>query len=218
MENRDNAIYQNMIHVIITNSPAFEPLAEVIKPSWENWASAHGYKMVWNKAEQKDFCFTFNKFDFVERYMKETNDDYYFIAGCDMLITNPGDGLEDFLEIEPILITADCNGLNSEGIILRHCRITAEWLKRLWEMRYTHKNDQDAINALHCEYVDHTKFIPHPSFNSIPYHLYDGFGWKKKSREVGQWEPGDLLMHLPGMTLQMRMDIFNNCIAQNYGL
>jgi hypothetical protein len=47
----------------------------------------------------------------------------------------------------------------------------------------------------------------HPSFNSIDYAQYPAFE-KPYSHEQGQWIPGDFLVHLPGKSLQERLELF----------
>jgi hypothetical protein len=62
------------------------------------------------------------------------------------------------------------------------------------------------------------KYLPHPSINSYRYELYAGYegdyfhDYMHIPHEYGQWEPGDLLLHLPGLSLEKRIEVFKEMI------
>jgi hypothetical protein len=55
------------------------------------------------------------------------------------------------------------------------------------------------------------KIVGHPSFNSFDYSLYPEHSHITK-REDGNWHEGDLLLHLPGISMEQREKILKEKI------
>lgn len=134
----------------------------------------------------------------------------------DMLITNVNYKIEDWLKKDKDWYCCkDINGVNTASWI---CKNT-DWAKELLHSAYQYKNELWDEQA-YFESLEHSKicYLPHPSINSIIYDLYaptygkvygDKENIPKPTHKEGNWQEGDFILHCPGMTLDMRLKIFN---------
>lgn len=200
------------LHVFMVQN-GWPELADMITPYWQEYCRKHGYKFhveMGIKPGYEDVHSSFSKTAQVLDYYKKEMPDALWVVDFDMLITNFDVMAHQFVSAKhAITITKDINGLNSgsyflSGFWTTKCEL---WLKTVLSLRKYTTSEQHAMWWIAAAYHDDTFYWPHPSFNSIDYAMYPAFE-KSYSHEQGQWQPGDFLVHLPGMSLSQRIDLF----------
>ncbi len=194
----------------------YEELAEIAIPSLEKFCRKHSYHTNLRRVQPNEkgtyaFIRTENTRNLLNDY------DVVLQLEGDMLITNTNYKIEDWLEEgKDFYCCKDINGVNTGSWIAK----STDWMKEVLEFIYTncrHLWDEQAYWE-HVEDNDRIKYLPHPSINSIVYDMYaptygkvfgDTTSVIKPTHEEGDWQEGDFLLHAPGMTLEMRLKLFN---------
>lgn len=193
---------------------SYESLAAIVSPNLKRYADKHSYDLHINIIPDGNFHFIKTKDC---RKLLDEFDVVWVVEG-DILITNHNFKIENFIQYGTYLtICKDINNFNGGSFIIRK----SKWSKDLL----------DLINSFESIYGDEQNFmerwfdsdlfgsiigtLKHPSINSIPYEYYHNFGYinykgqPMPTHEMGNWEIGDFVCHLPGKTLQERIEIFN---------
>lgn len=200
------------LHVLMVLN-GWPELGEIILPGWREYCAEYGYTFHLEegvKSEYTDVHSSFGKTAQVLDYYKREMPQALWVVDADMMITNFRIAAQNFPSAQhAITITRDVNGLNSgsyflSGFWMTKCEL---WLRSILSLRHHTTSEQHAMFWLEEAYKEDTFYYPHPSFNSIDYAQYPAFE-KAYSRSQGQWKPGDLLVHLPGMSLKQRLELF----------
>ena len=194
--------------VYIYYTPDWQPLADIVLPKVEAYCGKHGYCYSPVKQLFVGNVGLYKMFLLQDRlYMFET----IWILDLDTLITNPSIPFAQFTDNEhDIFITEDIHGINAGSWIIRNTEAA-----RLFVRTVINNFDAPEEQTVMKRYLDmvKVKILPHPSINSYKYELYkdilkDELGETVISHEEGQWQPGDLLLHLPGLDMQTRINTF----------
>ncbi len=194
--------------VYIYYTPDWQPLADIVLPKVMQYCAKH------------DYCYSAVKFTFQESagFLKMElllNRLYMFntvwVLDLDTLITNPSIPFTQFTDNEhDIFITEDIHGINAGSWIIRNTEAA-----RLFVRTVINNFDAPEEQTVMKRYLDmvKVKILPHPSINSYKYELYknvlkDELDKRIMTHSEGQWEQGDLLLHLPGLLFQQRIEIF----------
>ena len=205
-----------MLHLYTLHTPDWGKLAGLVLPVWEEYAKKHGYKLTtetlpWD-THKKHYSFTKTEAVY-KKLVSISKHDHLFVFDLDMLPTNLNVEIEDSwrpYDDKHITLTSDINGLNSGAYIIRQGDVAQYWLSTICALHKVTTSEQHAMWELEEMYRPVTKYLPHPSINSIPYDLYPDYG--RKTIEQGQWDNGQLLMHLPGMDMAKRIETFQNAL------
>jgi hypothetical protein len=205
---------RKMITVCAYFTPSFHALSEVTVPNIRRYCGRHGYGLVfWSDVDHPEDDtrpFGFRKTERVLELLRASAaGDILCVIDLDLLFTNHTRRLEEFLYHEhDLFFTHDVNGLNSGVYIVRATLGTRKFLEDALARAGLPGvfGEQDAMrDSLKIEaFGNLTKIVPHPAFNSF---LYAEYGLTK-TREQGQWEPGDFLLHLPGRSNERRIELF----------
>ncbi len=209
--------------LFIYYTPSWQPLADIVLPIAARYCERWGYvpEFICEGADRLD-CEMENRQPLGLWKMKELRrlmdkHGLIWVLDCDCLITNE----EKKIPIPPmpydILITQDTNGINA-GSFIMYCNTTT---KRFIDAVI---NDFDAPEeqTVMKRYIDGLYYVlPHPSINSYLYteYLNDwnnkvGEGVPMPTHEQGLWQPGDFVLHLPGISLERRIEIFKQIKEQ----
>jgi hypothetical protein len=198
--------YEILIQVLYSQN--WQPIADVVVPVISEYATKHEYD-IW----VVKYSDTFSGFKKIEQII-EGIPNYKAIWSIDMdtLITNKEIKIESFIDDEHnFFICKDFNGINAGSFIVRNSVWSNTFLTYLLNKQGKPKMEceQNAIEEFIEEFPNHDKIkiLPHPSINSYLYENYPECG--KQTHETGQWEKGDLLLHLPGLPLHKRLNILN---------
>jgi hypothetical protein len=143
--------------------------------------------------------------------MKEDVDLFFYID-IDALITNSEIRVTQFLDNEhDLFITEDCHELNGGVFLLKN----TEWANRfndfILDQRTIFPNEQNGYVLYKDRYdvESKIKIVPHPCFNSYRYEFYPEIDPVPKHEE-GNWQPNDFIMHVPGKTIEQRVEILKS--------
>lgn len=197
------------IQVLYTSD--WTDISKITVPNVVNYCRKHGY--MWNvQAVSKPYS-GYDKISYAKEIFEKDYADVVWCLDCDALITNYNYRLEHFIDNEhSVFICRDYNGVNAGSFIVRK----SDFTNTFFDYLLCCKGEPD----MHCEQdaiVKHMKefpannqikILPHPSINSYLYENYPEI--PLQSHENGQWESGDFLLHLPGMSNEKRIEILKN--------
>lgn len=200
--------------LITTASLSWRNLANLVVPIQIEYCNKHKYVHIQRTVPSE---FEFHKIKAVIEVLDEGTD-LVFCLDLDTLITNHNIKIESFLDAKhDFYITQDINEINVGAVIVKNTK----WSNRLLEEIFLYGNAENEQNALKPFMSDpKVKILPHPSINSYPYDEYAPTyglipGRKpllgiegKPTHEQGNWEQGDFIMHLPGLPMERRLEIF----------
>lgn len=198
------------IQILFTES--WHPLSQIVLPNADEYCRAHSYQphfVVYEEPYPSDFGFT----KLTEaRDLFENGVDVVVSMDLDTMITNHLIPIESFLERDKgAYFTFDVNGLNCGVFILVNSDWTKDFIDRTLERkgRPNIHCEQDAIADYLKEFPTSgkVKMCNHPSFNSYLYEEYKEYG--KPSHEDGQWQLGDFVLHIPGVSMERRMRLLS---------
>lgn len=142
--------------------------------------------------------------------------DWVYWAGTDTLITNFYIKLETFIDDRyNIIIAKDINDINADCMLVKNTEESRKYLEYIWSLAPKYNShswwEQQAMIDNMDKFEHLFKFIPQKSFNSFLYkQLYAYYGSSiDKTGNDGQWEPGDFLLHIPGMSRDQKINVLN---------
>jgi mannan polymerase II complex MNN10 subunit len=196
------------IGVFTFHDSLFQPVADITVPVLRAYCERHGYPLTVATERLSTQRIVWDKIPLLLENLHENN--WSFFIDSDVLITNPMLKLEEFLIDVPIqsdfVLSHDMNGPNLGVFFVRNSVAARVILSDAWHMRDRADigSEQHAIvEAMRdCErcLVTH---VPQKRFNSYAYEDYD-----MPATTEGNWTPGDFAMHLPGMTVEKRVEVF----------
>lgn len=205
------------ICILVLYTESWQELADIVLPNLKKYAKKHLYYTHIEKYE-KEFS-GFEKLVWCKKLLEEY--DVIWSLDMDTFITNHTIRIEQFINkgsnYRLFFITKDYNGINAGSFIIQKDTLNAgahEWLLN----EFLNKQgvggvycEQDAISLWHKEHERTMKtlvdILPHPSINSYKYELYPEIPYQ--THEQGQWQKGDFILHLPGIGINQRVEIFN---------
>jgi hypothetical protein len=192
--------------IYIFYTPSWQPLADIVLPRVKRYCAKHDYIIEIWCMEVGGVC-GFDKMQVLSHCM---DDDFIWVLDLDTLITNPAIPFHSFTDNEhDIFITNDVHGINAGSWIVRNTDASCKFIRTVIE-NFDAPEEQTVMKR----YLDmvKVKYLPHPSINSYKYELYEGDEYKGITHEGGQWQPGDLLFHMPGLSLEKRIEILKEMI------
>lgn len=204
--------------------PDWNPLADLVVPILQEYSDRHGYELVVSKGGHSlhpDWAFPMQKTALFRDLLVSSKSEFLWCLDIDTMITNLTIPVSQFVDgrflsrKKDIYMCNDLNGLNGGSYLVRNTNFSESWLSSILSLETVATSENHAMWLLNERkaFRDATQVLPHPTINSIPYHLYPSLGRKQASE--GQWEPGHLLAHLPGMTPQDRFKTFSSSEFQD---
>lgn len=199
----------------------YQTLADIVNPNMESYCQKQGYKF-YCECLSANIPYGFWKLEFIHWAFEYGDVDLVLCTDLDVLITNSDIKIESFVDDDhDFYLTKDVNGINTGSFIIRNSEWSRKWLCFILDHQSEFDNEQTAIDYFRNqdEWKEKIKILPHPSINSYPCDLYAPswgiIGDKKIDKPVhveGNWEQGDFILHLPGKTLQDRIEIFETTL------
>jgi len=206
--------------VLTTQSDCWKNLGDVVIPNMQAYCDKQGYGWLIDKIPP---AFEFYKINAIIAALQNFGYDLVLCLDLDTLITNHNVKVEDFVDSgHDFYITQDINEINAGAVIVRKSGWSINMLHQVLESKA--ENEQNALKPFMND--PKVKILPHPSINSYPYDEYaPSYGLipgrtpllgieGKPTHEQGNWERGDFIMHLPGLTNARRIEIFNRTKEQ----
>jgi hypothetical protein len=199
-----------MTTVLSISTPQLSDVVALTKPTHEAFAELYGYqykhielpemevrKAIWKKPES------------VSQELLLGNNVWWIDA--DAAVTNPA-ALPHVLE-ERVTASCDINGINAGVFYAASC----ERVSRLFFACNTHgrtvflglTGDQFVMQhfASHPPYEGIVNYVPQRALNSYWPGAYDYPG-----HEAADWQPGDFVLHLPGLPNERRIEILKEAL------
>jgi hypothetical protein len=192
-------------------SHEYQSLGEITLPRWEKYCEKWGYDfdvsrsqsssdLPWEKMRR--IASSLEKYDLVQW------------VGADTYCTdlNQNAAVWWFANDQPAaLLTWDLYGINADSMIFSN----SPWAQMfLYAVNTLGKNfycshpfcEQEAMSrfAAHKPYCDVIKIIPQKGMNS---YIHKAYG--RPEEWPGNWELGDWILHLPGMSIELRIHILS---------
>lgn len=101
-----------------------------------------------------------------------------------------------------LCIGLDVLGINSDSFFIRHTPASIAFLEAVISLEGCEDNEQEAMWRCMGNGLCNAVIKPQRAFNS---YLYENYGYK--SDRGGSYQPGDLLLHLPGIPFHRRMEL-----------
>ncbi len=195
------------------STPSYKGLADITLPILKQYAAKHGYSFHSTIAEegQVDYIKTKDAIELLNYF------EIVFMVETDILIMNHNIKIESFIDKEhDFFICNDRNGVNFGSAIVKNTYGGKGLMNQIQSKQNEYKTEQNVLENYTDERIC---YLPHPSINSIDYNLYAPsygvIGYKEGEKasipthEQGNYEHGDFACHLPGKTLEFRINYFN---------
>ncbi len=199
------------IQIITQCLENYSELSDITNQNKQEYCRKHGYNFLPFIGNYTNGPFGFQRLHLIKDNLSKY--DYIFWQGCDTLIMNFQkriEGLVDGLDFD-FFITKDVHGLNSDSFIIKNSEWSFRFLEFLIGKTDEYANDcwaeQRAMmhNENHPDFKPRILFLPQNSFNSYFYEYYN-----RGTDTPGQYHRGDFLLHLPGMNIKQRIEIFKS--------
>lgn len=184
-------------------------LADITIDVLDKYCQKHNYDLNVNEFLQE------GKYNGINKILQaidhlETND-VVMVMDIDTMVMNHTIKIEDLIDNEhDLFITTDYNGINAGVFIIRNTDWGYAFLNYVLDaIREPNIHcEQDAIKKYVGQYRSAgIKYLPQYKMNSYLYELYPNI--PLQSHEQGNFNLFDFILHLPGIALQKRIEIFN---------
>lgn len=196
-------------------------------PNKQEYCERHGYKFVHPELTDK-IMRGFERLPNIIELLKSGEVDWVWVLGCDALITNMSIRLETIIdESYGMIVPADSLNTNIDSYLINRKNKGLEILETLVQF---HGNpiggweEQSTLDFL-CDltiFKNVRKIVPQRTMNSYRcslLHVYDylgkGFVEEKDSLgNDGNWQPGDFVLHVPGVDYETKMKVLTETVPQ----
>lgn len=198
-----------MITIVTAASKAYWPLQSLTLPNKLEYCLRHQIQLVARvhddnvittaKPERLQFIF-----DALE---KSKDGDWVWFMGSDTLIMNMAISVHEMLaeyNDANLVIAKDVNGINNDSFFVRSTYAGMQFVSRAIDACPNRSDDQEAMRfeMMDMSYGLKVKCVSQKLFNAYKYDEYQ-YG----PQPDGTWEPGDLVLHLPGLPMERRMTL-----------
>jgi hypothetical protein len=197
--------FMRLIYVITAWDGNQDALAKVSMPNILAYCHRHNYGLIQARNGERHPCWW--KVKAVEQALAEIKPDWAVWLDIDLWITNHTTKLEYWMSLDHDFVCSyDKNGLNAGVLFFRNTEWTRQLLERWWETD-THgcvSPEQSALAYCLPAMNANSKWCcrPQKEFNAYDYSEY-GYSYAS-----GQWEVGDFILHMPGVTNERRIERF----------
>jgi hypothetical protein len=194
----------------------FGPLADLIFPSQLEYCERWGYTPFFGRPfENVDPRNGFDRFNAAYGLFDQGFDAVMWID-ADALITNHHIRIEDRLGDEKFVISEDLHGINSGVFIARNHIETRELLFSMINLGEKLLKDhpfreQECLNRYLSfrHYQRMVTVLPQRMLNAV----YNSF-YRRPDGFTGGWQPGDWVLHFPGIYMPDRLRVVPEFVAQ----
>lgn len=205
-----------MIVVCTAHDAPYKTLADVTLPNLKAYCRRHGYALAYDDdipGDEKDLC-KGRIFRYLFQSGRYSHDDLFMWIDTDAIIANLDERVEDVWArcADPethFLWSYNWDGPNS-GVWIARFSAEAENFVRVYSFEQVAMGwgDQNAMNqkSLYAPFKYWVKCVPGRVMNASPWDEY-GMGHLPHKDAVNNYNPGDWIVHLPGMEASRRIEI-----------
>ncbi len=196
-------------------------LATITSASKRDYAIEWGYGFREQVGNYNELGFDFQRIAIIkDMFDAKDAPDVIWWLGCDTMIMNHTKPVTDVMGVLPweksFWIAKDVNGINNDSFLIRNSEWSRRWLEFILSMERQYGGDCWQSQRVMQHYAETPQWsegvqlVPPNCFNS---YFYDQYDWTYLT--PGSFRTGDLVLHLPGMNLQQRLDIFRSPRVQD---
>lgn len=212
--------------IVTAHNDAYQPLADI---TWNQnkllYAQKWGYTAVAKTDNFKHPAaqMSFERTELIVEMLRSGKYDWIHAAGCDTMITNFNIRYEDIVDSDyDFIIATDCHNLNNDSFLARATPTTIAWLQHIVDVREQYANnpwyDQQAMIDSIDMMGDRIKIVPQRTLNSYDYSQYPNEEQFRDGHDMfgndGKWQPGDFLIHWPGVPNDRRIPLAQQKLTQ----
>lgn len=197
----------------------YKSLEDIVIPNWQQYCNKYGYLLLKHVGEYGGGPLGFQKLRYLYDSMFVKNEiDLALVLDLDILITNFTIRIEDWINSDKsYFVSKDVNGFNNGSFIFQKTAQSKELLEFILSFANSYSNEQDVLKDLYESNELLNKnvcVLPQPSINSLNYNHYPEYK-QHTATDLGQWQKGHYLLHLPGMRLEQRINIFKDLLGKD---
>jgi hypothetical protein len=204
------------VSVITCWSPSMEAVAQLTTPTHREFAERNNFAYE-SRAVPQDEGAVWDKIAMISDHLSQEAFDYVFWIDVDAAVTNPGFDLSALAASHPdksVIATADIHGLNMGVALYRRNLLTRQLHyavaghgKKLFEGYHTPEQFSYNHFLAHEPYLGVLGIVSQRTMNSYWRGAYEYPG-----AESAWWEPGDFVLHTPGLSNERRVEIFSEAL------
>jgi hypothetical protein len=209
-----------MIRVCTQFDEPFRGVADLTLPVLREYCERHGYSLRVDENAPIKRSIVWDRFSVVAEELRQEWD-WIVHVDADVLITNFHIRLEEFMEPGTGIVISACEResggrfLNDGVCLFENCMAVLNIVDRVVA---TEEGDrifcgQDVLQQiLDGRMGAGSSWIKVERQKAINAFLYEEYGMPKTT--IGQWTPGDFVLHLPGCSNQRRIEIFSEKLKE----
>lgn len=187
-------------------SPSHQELADLTVPNMKEYAQKHNYDTHEIKIENDKW--EYKKHEEFKELFKQGYDLIWY-KDVDSIITNMTIPITDFIdEDNSFYLTLDFTELNGGSVIIKNTDYGNRFNEDALSQRTWYQNEQNFYNSITRRCL--LKVLPHPSINSYNYSLYPECKEYVGREDLGDWQEGNLLLHVPALQMKDRIETLKN--------
>lgn len=204
-----------MYAIISLNDEKYQPLADY---TWEQnkklYAEKHGYLAI-NKTDNfvGNISIGFEKIFFLRDLMKEHPEvKWFWWTGTDSMVTNFNIKIEDKIdENYELILATDCNEINNDSFLIKNSEWGRAYIQGIIDVMPHYSNhyfyEQQAMIESYPLNKDKIKIVPQRYLNAYRNDMYPHQSKYDQLGTDGTWQKGDWLIHWPGTSLDLRLQL-----------
>lgn len=198
----------------------YDDVAAINVPARDTYCARHGYTHVTHCGPYHDATLYYAVARIFKVYDMLFNDpnppDYVWVLNVQAVITNQTIAVDTYLTDDAdFWITRDCHVINAGSLIVRRSEWSRQWLQMIMKEAPVvnhcwHENFTILTRAPESPWKERINVLPQDTINSYSYsqprRLYPPWG----VGQPGDWKPGHLVLSLPGLNINQRLDIIRS--------
>lgn len=214
-----------LTHYLPTAAEDYTELASITVPQRDDYCKRHGYEHIVHSGIYGDasLYYAVQRLYLLHDLMTKRPDiEVFWVLNVQALLTNLTKPVAHEWETTAALrigtvmidhhfwVAHDCHGLNAGSFLVRNSEWGRAWIKLVADQSVASRNthawhEQKIMQDLtpHVFFKGRIQIVPQSAINSYDYVLYPP--WNETT--PGHWQPGDLVLSLPGLTLKQRLEI-----------
>jgi hypothetical protein len=188
----------------------FHPLTDITIPNLVEYCKRWGYSMYLGEPfKDVDARDTFERIIYAYHLLQDKGYDAVMWIDGDAIITNHNIRIEDRIADHKFVIAADIHGYNAGVFMAANYSLTKQFLFAINHLgkpltgHHPFREQESIVRYLSFPpYQNLATVLPQRMMNSYLNEFYGRPIWMD-----GNWEPGDWILHLPGMSLEQRVAI-----------
>lgn len=206
-----------------TLSPLYctEEVPTLVLPNREEYCARHGYQHLVHAGPYRDLghlYYAIQRLHLLRDLLFEGDataaPDLVWVLNAPALVTNMTIPVTQYLdEDHDFFICRERGHLNAASFVIRRTDWARQWLDLLIK-EAPHAGDWFENRVMidrqpDSPWKERIKVLPHPSINSYPYHVYP-----IDTSTPGNWEPGHLVLTMPGTNLTTRLSLIKGTLPK----